>query len=147
MAPTSSQAPDAHRPSMRRKSSAQNLLSSFKRTESSATVSSPSLPNQPNALPSIVGVPIAGLSYVAPTPTAAVMPRDWDAQSYTADSVHSSATASSGSTLIANGSPALGTAVAKDGLRVTICKRIAALTYMRNVHDGCVACSFTLEQD
>lgn len=137
MIPNADPSQDVHRPSMRRKSSAQNLLSSFKRAESSATVISPSLSSQPNALPSIIGIPSAGLSYVAPTPTTGV-PRDWDVQSYSADSILSGNTVSSTTALISNGSPALGgTVVQREELRSSICKRIAALTYMRNVHDGC----------
>ena len=137
MTPNANPSQDVHRPSMRRKSSAQNLLSSFKRTESSATVTSPSLSSQPNTLPSIIGIPSAGLSYVAPTPTTGV-PRDWDIQSYSAESVMSANTAPSTTALMSNGSPALGgTVVQREELRSSICKRIAALTYMRNVHDGC----------
>lgn len=103
-------ASDSQRPIMRRKSSAQNLLSSFK-------------PPQTATVP-----PLAGL----PTPTVSTpMAREWDVQSLTSDSV---TLASSG---LPNGSGTTtpqGTSV--EMLRELVRKRIITLTYLRNVHEG-----------
>ncbi|CCM05031.1 uncharacterized protein FIBRA_07231 [Fibroporia radiculosa] len=105
-----------HRPNMRRKSSAQNLLSSFKSTPQVGSVSS-----------------ATGLQFVpvpTPPPNAASMGRDWDVQSQQSESVAPS-TLSSGT----NGAPAVqGTSV--EILRELVRKRIITLTYLRNVHEG-----------
>lgn len=67
------------------------------------------------------------------TPTATVTPgREWDGQS-----VHSD-TLSSTTTLVANGTPAIAQGTSVEYLRDLVQKRIITLTYMRNVHEGCV---------
>ncbi|ESK94262.1 hypothetical protein Moror_8247 [Moniliophthora roreri MCA 2997] len=102
---------DQQRPSMRRKSSAQNLLSSFK---------SPQLPPiQPSQ-------PVQSASYHTPavpvTPiTTTPMAREWDAQSLHSDSLPTPATAQSTS---------------DEYLRDLVQKRILTLTYIRNIHEG-----------
>ena len=102
------------RPGMRRKSSGQNLLSSFKSRDQAYS--------QMGSVSSATGSQFA----TASTPTAPTMPlpRDWDVQSGSSDP-------SSG----ANGSLAQGTSV--EMLRELVKKRIITLTYLRNVHEGC----------
>lgn len=107
---------DTQRPSMRRKSSAQNLLTSFKSVsgQSVQTTTGSSV-----AVPSI------------PTPTsAAPMTRDWDVQSLHSESVASSA--------LSNGSAGHGQGTTVEILRELVKKRIITLTYLRNVHEGYV---------
>ena len=118
MAPIEAQ---MQRPSMRRKSSAQNLLASFK----------PGSLGQASqtGISSVTGLPFVT---ALPTPTStAPMARDWDAQSLHSDSLHSNVT---------NGSGVVqGTSV--EMLRELVKKRIITLTYLRNVHEGCVLLS------
>lgn len=96
---------------MRRKSSAQNLLSSFK---------SPSSASQTASVSSATG-----LQYAAPISTATTpMAREWDVQSLQSESL--------------NGTPALAQGTSVEMLRELVKKRIITLTYLRNVHDGCV---------
>ncbi|KAI0806904.1 hypothetical protein C8Q74DRAFT_1312900 [Fomes fomentarius] len=123
MAPIS----EAQRPAMRRKSSAQNLLTSFKSNANPASGGAP-----PSSFPIGTVASSAGLPYAAlPTPTTATMPhRDWDVQSLHSDGVGSSA----GASLQTNGSLPQGTSV--DVLRELVKKRIITLTYLRNVHEG-----------
>ncbi|EJF62652.1 hypothetical protein DICSQDRAFT_57843 [Dichomitus squalens LYAD-421 SS1] len=129
MAPTT----EAQRPAMRRKSSAQNLLSGFKvagsNPSSSAAGGAP-----PSSFPASSAVSIPGLPYpsAAPTPTTATMPgtREWDVQSLQSDGVNSAA----GSAIQTNGSIPQGTSV--EFLRELVKKRIITLTYLRNVHEG-----------
>ncbi|KAI0320325.1 hypothetical protein OF83DRAFT_1025093, partial [Amylostereum chailletii] len=97
------------RPAMRRKSSAQNLLSSFK---SSNAVRDP-LPAPPPPAPN----PIPA------TPTA----REWDAQSMRSDGMGG---------LGGAGSPPFNQGASVEYLRDLVQKRIITLTYMRNVYDG-----------
>ncbi|EPS98589.1 hypothetical protein FOMPIDRAFT_1148732 [Fomitopsis schrenkii] len=101
---------------MRRKSSAQNLLSSFKSRDQASS--------QMGSVSSATGSQFAPVS----TPTAPNMPlpRDWDVQSGTSDP-------SSGTSTV-NGSLAQGTSV--EMLRELVKKRIITLTYLRNVHEG-----------
>ncbi|KAJ3534254.1 hypothetical protein NM688_g7164 [Phlebia brevispora] len=109
---------DPPRPSMRRKSSAQNLLTSFK-----------SVTTQSSQAASTNGA--AGFSYPTsvPTPTtAAPMTREWDVQS-----LHSDSVASSGLT---NGGAAHVQGTTVEILRELVKKRIITLTYLRNVHEG-----------
>ena len=125
MAPT-----DPPRPSMRRKSSAQNLLSTFnKSTQPGAPSGSttPSVPHYPvpNAPPSSF-TSAASSIITASTPTA----REWDAQS-----LHSDGTASTAAQSVAS-QPFTQASV--EYLRDMVQKRIITLTYMRNVHEGCV---------
>ncbi|KZT11584.1 uncharacterized protein LAESUDRAFT_720831 [Laetiporus sulphureus 93-53] len=105
-----------HRPTMRRKSSAQNLLSSFKSANSS-----PQVP--PSAGP--------GLSFSQLPPGAAApmvsagLPREWDVQSLSQQS--ESLTSSNG---------AVGQGTSVEMLRELVKKRIITLTYLRNVYEG-----------
>ena len=118
----------AARPNMRRKSSAQNLLSSFKPTTSSQ-------PAPPSAATPVVSTSIgaASMNSVYPsvaTPTAGASSREWDAQSLHSDP---SASGHGGVT-----SPALGQGASVDYLRDVIQKRIITLTYLRSVFEGYV---------
>ena len=128
--PVMSMAPivvEAPRPAMRRKSSAQNLLSGFKAAANPAAGGAP-----PSSFPATSGVSTPGLPYptVVPTPTTATMPREWDVQSLHRDGVNSAQ-------LQTNGNIPQGTSV--EFLRELVKKRIITLTYLRNVHEGCVA--------
>ena len=125
MAPIS----EAQRPAMRRKSSAQNLLS-FKSNANPASGGAPPSSFNVGSVSSSTGLPYA---VALPTPTTATMPRDWDVQSLQSDGVGPSA----GASLQTNGSLPQGTSV--DVLRELVKKRIITLTYLRNVHEGCVA--------
>ncbi|KAI9568980.1 hypothetical protein HD554DRAFT_2094359 [Boletus coccyginus] len=111
---------DIPRPTIRRKSSAQNLLSSFKPP---ATGPAPG-----GSLSSATG---AAYATAVQTPTATAIPgREWDGQSVHSDSL------SSTPTLVANGTPAIAQGTSVEYLRDLIQKRIVTLTYMRNVHEG-----------
>ncbi len=132
--PVMSMAPisEPPRPAMRRKSSAQNLLASFKSNPNAASgggAPPSSFPAAPPSLPYPSSVP---------TPTTATMSREWDVQSLHSDGVSSSA----GTSLQTNGSLPPGTSV--DVLRELVKKRIITLTYLRNVHEGCVSISVRL---
>ncbi|KDQ59638.1 hypothetical protein JAAARDRAFT_56636 [Jaapia argillacea MUCL 33604] len=124
--------PENTRPGMRRKSSAQNLLSSFKTGPASSPVPPPlSMQGSVGSISSATG-----LSYVsAPTPTSTTpLGREWDSQSLQSDSTVPS-TISSSATLV-NGTPTIGQGTSVEYLRDLIQKRIITLTYIRNVHDG-----------
>lgn len=113
---------DPPRATMRRKSSAQNLLSSFKSNSSSPSPVPPPLalagPNVPFAAP-------------APTPTATTpLAREWDAQSLHSDTFSQS--------LAGAQSPPLAQGTSVEYLRDLVQKRIVTLTYIRNIHEGCV---------
>jgi hypothetical protein len=111
---------DIPRPTMRRKSSAQNLLSSFKPPASG--------PTPGGSISSATG---AAYAAAVQTPTATVSPgREWDGQSVQSDSLSSTAT------LVANGTPAIAQGTSVEYLRDLVQKRIVTLTYMRNVHEG-----------
>ena len=102
------------RPSMRRKSSAQNLLNSFKPSgQGTGTVSS------------ATGVQFAQIAAAAAT-------REWDAQSL---SLQSESVISVGG-IAANGGPGTTAASNVEMLRELVKKRIITLTYLRNVHEG-----------
>ena len=121
MAPIS----EGQRPAMRRKSSAQNLLTSFKSSASAAAGGAPPSSFPGSAVSSVVGLPYSA----APTPTTATMPtREWDVQSLQSDGVGAAST---------NGQ---GTSV--EFLRELVKKRIITLTYLRSVHEGCVVLLF-----
>ncbi|KAI0713488.1 hypothetical protein C8Q76DRAFT_731597 [Earliella scabrosa] len=122
MAPIS----EAQRPAMRRKSSAQNLLS-FKSNANPASGGAPPSSFNVGSVSSSTGLPYA---VALPTPTTATMPRDWDVQSLQSDGVGPSA----GASMQTNGSLPQGTSV--DVLRELVKKRIITLTYLRNVHEG-----------
>ncbi|KIJ69653.1 hypothetical protein HYDPIDRAFT_172974 [Hydnomerulius pinastri MD-312] len=110
------------RPAMRRKSSAQNLLSSFKPPSGSAgSVSGGSMSAATGA----------AFAAAIQTPTASVPPgREWDGQSVHSDTLSSTAT------LVGNGTPVIAQGTSVEYLRDLVQKRIITLTYMRNVHEG-----------
>ncbi|KZV70782.1 hypothetical protein PENSPDRAFT_685213 [Peniophora sp. CONT] len=119
---------DPPRPSMRRKSSAQNLLSTFNKSTQPGAASgstTPSVPHYPipTAPPSSF-TSAASSIITASTPTA----REWDAQSLHSDGTASTAAPSAG------GQPFTQASV--EYLRDMVQKRIITLTYMRNVHEG-----------
>lgn len=112
------------RPSMRRKSSAQNLLSSFKSNNT------PQQPYPPTTVSSATGLPFVQSQQQA---SGFQNSRDWDVQSQTET--------------LASTTPILGsngaTAPVPQGnlvemLREVVKKRVITLTYLRNVHEGCV---------
>ncbi|KAG2075865.1 hypothetical protein BDR04DRAFT_1004478 [Suillus decipiens] len=112
---------ESSRPSMRRKSSAQNLLSSFKPANGSvnaATVGS---------ISSATSVAYTSVSTPTAIPASA---REWDGQSVHSDTLSSSAT------LVGNGTPVIAQGTSVEYLRDLVQKRIITLTYMRNVHEG-----------
>jgi hypothetical protein len=104
-----------HRPTMRRKSSAQNLLASFKTSPNQTPLLNPISTNiAPNA-------PYANV----PTPATSVfLGRDPDTQTMRSDTVVSS--------------PALSQGTSVEYLRDLVQKRIITLTYIRSIHEGCV---------
>ncbi|KAF8162876.1 hypothetical protein B0H34DRAFT_298434 [Crassisporium funariophilum] len=111
-----------HRPTMRRKSSAQNLLSSFKSNPSSSSTVPPPL--------NLAAASVTTLSFSsAATPTATTPNvREWDAQSLHSDTV--------GSSMAGAQSPPLGQGTSVEYLRDLVQKRIITLTYLRNIHEG-----------
>ncbi|EJD06118.1 uncharacterized protein FOMMEDRAFT_119641 [Fomitiporia mediterranea MF3/22] len=118
---------------MRRKSSAQTLLSSFKSSPGNPPTTAPAtqLTMQiPAALNSgLGGFPPGGTS----TPISSTQ-REWDAQSMKSDSITSStAPLNQGG---ANGSPAIPQGTSLESLRDLTMKRMITLTYLRNVHEG-----------
>lgn len=119
---------DAHplpRQNMRRKSSAQNLLSSFKSSSSSQASSTPS-PSLPGSTPTA--------PYVPGSATTTPLVREWDSQSLQSESVSVNSSAVHTN---ANGTPIpQGTSV--ELLRDLVQKRMITITYMRNVHEGLV---------
>ena len=118
---------EPQRPAMRRKSSAQNLLSAFKTAPPS---SSPSpVPPPLNLAPVQLSATLSFASAATPTTTAPTV-RDWDAQSMHSDSV--------GSNLAGAQSPPLGQGTSVEYLRDLVQKRIITLTYIRSIHEGCV---------
>ncbi|KAF9793311.1 hypothetical protein BJ322DRAFT_1033950 [Thelephora terrestris] len=110
---------DVNRPGMRRKSSAQNLLSSFKNStaqiqanmgSNSATPS----PNMPPATPTAVFSPVTQVSYN----------KEWDSQSIISDPLPPLP--------VVQGQFINGV----DYIRDLVQKRIVTMTYLRNVHEG-----------
>ncbi|KAF5379914.1 hypothetical protein D9757_007197 [Collybiopsis confluens] len=112
--------PDQQRPAgMRRKSSAQNLLS-FKTSQISGSSSQTS--PQPLTISSTVAAAYSGPPG-APTPISSTsMAKEWDVQSIHADSGTST--------------PALSQGTSDEYLRDVLQKRILTLTYLRNIHEG-----------
>ncbi|KAJ3999234.1 hypothetical protein F5050DRAFT_1022571 [Lentinula boryana] len=109
---------EQHRPGMRRKSSAQNLLSSFKSPPNNST---PQPTPQPLTVSSAAAAAYTGPAG-APTPVSSTpLAKEWDTQSLHAESL--------GTT-----TPALGTS--DEYLRDLVQKRILTLTYIRNIHEG-----------
>ena len=130
-----SSASQTPRPSMRRKSSAQTLLSSFKSGNNSSNVPTTAPATQltmqiPPALNSGLGNYGGGTS----TPISTTQ-REWDAQSMKSDSITSSTALNQGG---ANGSPAIPQGTSLESLRDLTMKRMITLTYLRNVHEGYV---------
>ncbi|KAF8471610.1 hypothetical protein DFH94DRAFT_674209 [Russula ochroleuca] len=114
---------------MRRKSSAQNLLSSFK--SSSATTSTTPAASNGNSNGSTSAGAITNSTTIpamAATPTTA---REWDAQSLHTDST----TAAAAAAAVGAATPGIPGATI-EYLRDLVQKRIITLTYTRNVHDG-----------
>jgi hypothetical protein len=110
---------DVHRPGMRRKSSAQNLLSSFK--SSAAQIhnanSATSPPNIPPATPTAMFGPTTQVS----------QNKEWDSQSVISDPLPPPPMVQ-------------GQFVnAVDYIRDLVQKRIVTMTYLRNVHEGCAS--------
>lgn len=137
--PPSSISPDPPiRPSMRRKSSAQNLLSSFKSSSSNSS-SSTQLAPLPVPLPPPTAYQYVAATSTTPatTPTPTTMSREWDVQSLQSESM--SSTAGAASLAASNGTALQGTSI--EMLRELVKKRIITLTYIRSVHEGCVSVS------
>ncbi|KAJ3781542.1 hypothetical protein GGU10DRAFT_366430 [Lentinula aff. detonsa] len=110
---------EQHRPGMRRKSSAQNLLSSFKSPPNNST---PQPTPQPLTVSSAAAAAYTGPAG-APTPVSSTpLAKEWDTQSLHAES------------LVGTTTPALGTS--DEYLRDLVQKRILTLTYIRNIHEG-----------
>ncbi|KZT44211.1 hypothetical protein SISSUDRAFT_1013307 [Sistotremastrum suecicum HHB10207 ss-3] len=108
------------RPTMRRKSSASNLLSGFK----GSSVSSASIAGSGSATPLPTSASGTSIGPPSTTPTSATpLSREWDAQSLHSDTVPS-----------AGAGVAAGTSV--DYLRDMVHKRMQTLTYLRSIHMG-----------
>ena len=123
--------PEVPRPTMRRKSSAQTLLSSFKSGPNPSPTPTSGGSISSNAVPSFATVGMPAYAAAAATPSATVfnpasmIPREFDSQS-----LHSEAT------LVNGTSTALPAGTSVEYLRDLVQKRIITLTYMRNVHEG-----------
>lgn len=114
------------RPIMKRKNSAQHLLTSFKSTTNASNSSIPP-PLNLAATSSINATSLSFASVATPTVTTPI-PRDWDAQSLHSETV--------GSALTGAQSPPLGQGTSVEYLRELVQKRITTLTYIRNIHEG-----------
>lgn len=119
------------KPSIRRKSSAQNILSTFRSASSSnppqtATGLTMQIPS--GALNSGMNGYIGSATPITSTP----MSREWDAQSLAGDSMNSNQPLTAG----ANGTPTLTQGTTAESLRDLVMKRMITLTYLRNVHEG-----------
>ena len=110
---------DVGRPGMRRKSSAQNLLSSFKNSTAqiqaniNANSATPS-PNMPPVTPTAMFTSVTQASHN----------KEWDSQSIVSDPLPPP--------LVAQGQLVNGV----DYIRDLVQKRIVTMTYLRNVHEG-----------
>lgn len=121
------------RPPIARKSSANNLLSKFNTNNSASSSSIPaSLALGSGAVSIAQGNTISFTTAGGGgTPTSAVpMAREFDAQSLHSDNV--------GSSLSGAVSPQIGQGMSVEILRELVQKRILTLTYIRNIHEGCV---------
>ncbi|KAL0574578.1 hypothetical protein V5O48_007390 [Marasmius crinis-equi] len=107
----------ALRPNMRRKSSAQNLFSSFKSPTAATPATASSNPPPPPPPPSIPQTPTTANPMAIPGGGG----REWDAQSLHSDSLPT---------------PAAAQSTSDEYLRDLIQKRILTLTYIRNIHEG-----------
>lgn len=116
---------DVNRPGMRRKSSAQNLLSSFKSSTAQiqanmgANSATPS-PNMPPATPTAVFSPVTQVSHN----------KEWDSQSIISDPLPPLP--------VVQGQFINGV----DYIRDLVQKRIVTMTYLRNVHEGWASSRF-----
>ncbi|KAF8842495.1 hypothetical protein BDN67DRAFT_989053 [Paxillus ammoniavirescens] len=121
--PSSPPMSELPRPAMRRKSSAQNLLSSFR-----APTAASAGPVAGGSMSVATG---AAFAAAVQTPTTSVpSAREWDGQSVHSDTLSSTAT------LVTNGTPVIAQGTSVEYLRDLVQKRIITLTYMRNVHEG-----------
>jgi hypothetical protein len=116
---------------MRRKSSAQNLLSSFKSNSSQSQSSAVMSP--------VVSTPVTAL-YTPLSGSSTPLTREWDAQSLQSEAISLSSNAVHPNTN--GGQMVQGTSV--EYLRDLVQKRMITITYMRNVHEGCVVVSLPL---
>ncbi|THH10003.1 hypothetical protein EW145_g1622 [Phellinidium pouzarii] len=121
------------RPSMRRKSSAQTLLNTFKSSANNPPPTAPASQLSMQIPPTVINSGHGGAS----TPVSTTQ-REWDTQSMKSDSVSSSTPLGQGN---ANGSPALIQGTSVESLRDLVTKRMITLTYLRNVHEGSAALS------
>lgn len=113
---------DVNRPGMRRKSSAQNLLASFK--SSTAQIQANMNPSSATPSPSIT--PATPTAIFPPT-TQMPQNKEWDSQSIVSDPLPPPPVAQ-------------GQFVnAIDYIRDLVQKRIVTMTYLRNVHEGCAS--------
>lgn len=124
------------RPSMRRKSSAQTLLSSFKSSSSvpttaPATQLSMQIPPPPSAFPTSSGMREAQRESGTPAERTHGN-REWDAQSIKSDSTTPMIPLAAN----ANGNPAVAQGISLESLRDLTMKRMITLTYLRNIHEG-----------
>ena len=113
------------RPAMRRKSSAQNFLSSFKSTSSSGSITPQSLNTTASLVSSATNLPFS-----TTPPVTSPQAREWDAQSLHSDTV--------GSNMAGAQSPSLTPGTSVEYLRDLVQKRIITLTYIRQIHEGWV---------
>ena len=111
------------RPAMRRKSSAQNFLSSFKSTSSSGSVTPQPLNPATSLASNATNLPFSTI-----TPAVTPQAREWDAQSLHSDTV--------GSSMAGAQSPSLTPGPSVEYLRDLVQKRIITLTYIRQIHEG-----------
>ena len=113
---------DVNRPGMRRKSSAQNLLSSFKNSTAQIQANM----NASSATPSPNITPATPTAIFSPT-TQMPQNKEWDSQSIVSDPLPPPPVAQ-------------GQFVnAIDYVRDLVQKRIVTMTYLRNVHEGCAS--------
>lgn len=125
------------RPAMRRKSSAQNLLSSFKSaTSSSQSVNTiPTVPppaQHTNTVSSAVGMAYSAVLASSATPMATTpLGRADSTDAQYADTIIAS--------LVGATSPPIGSNTSVEVLRDMVQKRLVTLTYIRNLHEGYVS--------
>jgi len=113
---------DVNRPGMRRKSSAQNLLSSFKNSTAQiqANINGNSATPSPNITPA---TPTAMFA----TTTQTSHNKEWDSQSVVFDPLPPPPVAQGQFVNVV------------DYIRDLVQKRIVTMTYLRNVHEGCAS--------
>lgn len=121
------------RPAMRRKSSAQNILASFKPPSAAALppAAVPAVPLQPpSSISSVSGMAIASALSAASQSSSPALPlvrADTTPDAQYPDNL-----------LFGTTSPPLGSSTSVEFLRDLVQKRLVTLTYIRNVHEGCV---------